>query len=94
MRQALAADPALPPRRLVAESTANPAKALGLRSVIGGLQTYSLADLLVIPHDGSTWSAEEALIHHAGPVGATLVAGRWEWISPSFRDRIPQEIPR
>ena len=94
MRQAVAVDPSLPPRQVLREATTHPARALGLRSVLGEIRTYSLADLAVIPHSGSPASAEEALVHHEGPVGATLVAGRWEWVSPAFRDRIPEAIPR
>jgi len=89
MRQALASDPELPPRRLLQESTTNPARALGLRTVLGELRTYALADFMVIPHVGTPGTAKEALVHHRGPVAATMIAGRWEWVSPSWRDRIP-----
>jgi cytosine/adenosine deaminase-related metal-dependent hydrolase len=89
MRQALSADPHLPVRRLVQECTTQPARALGLRTVLGELRTYALADLCAIPYDGPASSAESALVHHRGPVGATLIAGRWEWVSPAWKDRIP-----
>jgi cytosine/adenosine deaminase-related metal-dependent hydrolase len=77
-------DPGLSPRRMLAEVTVNPARALGLKSVLGELSTGALADLLVIPHGGSVSTVEEALIHHRGSVGATMIGGRWEWISPEW----------
>lgn len=94
LRQAAVVDPSLSARQILREATTHPARALGLRSVLGELRTYSLADLAVIPHAGPHGTAEEALVHHPGPVGATMVAGRWEWVSQDFRDRIPPAIPR
>jgi len=75
-------DPGLSPRQMLAEVTVNPARALGLKSVLGELSTGALADLLVIPYAGSPATVEEALIHHRGPVAATMIGGRWEWIGP------------
>ncbi|MSU32081.1 MAG: hypothetical protein EXS25_05365 [Pedosphaera sp.] len=92
MQQALATDPNIPPKRLVQESTLNPARALGLRSVLGELCPYGAADMAVIPFIGPSHAVEEALIHHSGPVAATLIAGRWEWISPSWQDRLRSEL--
>jgi len=82
-------DPGLSPRRMLAEVTVNPARALGLKSVLGELSTGALADLLVIPHTGSVSTVEEALIHHRGSVAATMIGGRWEWISPVWSAAIP-----
>lgn len=82
-------DPGLSPRRMLAEVTVNPARALGLKSVLGELSTGALADLLVIPHAGSVSTVEEALIHHRGSVSATMIGGRWEWISPQWSAAIP-----
>jgi cytosine/adenosine deaminase-related metal-dependent hydrolase len=82
-------DPGLSPRRMLAEVTVNPARALGLKSVLGELSTGALADLLVIPHAGSVSTVEEALIHHRGSVAATMIGGRWEWISPQWSAAIP-----
>jgi cytosine/adenosine deaminase-related metal-dependent hydrolase len=88
MRAVAAADPGLAPRRIVQESTANPARALGLRAVIGELRTGALADLAVIPYAGPPQSADEALVNHRGRVAATMIAGRWEWVAPSWADRL------
>jgi cytosine/adenosine deaminase-related metal-dependent hydrolase len=82
-------DPGLSPRCMLAEVTVNPARALGLKSVLGELSTGALADLLVIPHAGSVSTVEEALIHHRGSVAATMIGGRWEWISPQWSAAIP-----
>jgi imidazolonepropionase-like amidohydrolase len=75
-------DPGLSPRQILAEVTMNPARALGLKSVVGELNSGALADLLVIPYGGSVSTVEEALIHHRGSVSATMIGGRWEWIAP------------
>ncbi len=88
MQQALAIDPNISPNRLVQESTLNPARALGFRSVLGELCPYAAADMAVMPFNGPSHTVAEALIHHSGPVAATLIAGRWEWISPAWRDRL------
>lgn len=82
LRAQAVADPGLSPRQMLAEVTVNPARALGLKSVLGELRTGALADLLIIPHTGSPATVEEALIQHRGPVGATMIGGRWEWIAP------------
>ena len=82
-------DPGLSPRRMLTEVTVNPARALGLKSVLGELSTGALADLLVIPYAGSVSTVEEALIHHRGSVSATMIGGRWEWISPQWSAAIP-----
>jgi len=89
LRALAAADPGLSPRRMLTEVTVHPARALGLKSVLGELNTGALADLLVIPQAGSTATVEEALIHHRGPVAATMIGGRWEWVGPGMSDRVP-----
>ncbi|MFM8878780.1 MAG: amidohydrolase family protein [Verrucomicrobiota bacterium] len=84
LRSLAAADPGLSPRRMLAEVTVNPARALGLKSVVGELRSGALADLLLIPHAGSAASVEEAIVHHRGPVAVTMIGGRWEWIAPGW----------
>ncbi len=84
LRELASRDPGLLPRRMLAEVTVNPARALGLKSVVGELRSGALADFLVIPHAGSTASVEETLVHHRGPVAATMIGGRWEWIAPGW----------
>lgn len=61
---------------MLAEVTVNPARALGLKSVVGELRSGALADLLLIPHAGSAASVEEAIVHHRGPVAVTMIGGR------------------
>lgn len=89
LRTLAAADPGLSPRSMLAEVTVHPARALGLKSVLGELKTGALADLMVIPHGGSLASVKEALIHHRGPVAATMIGGRWEWIDTGLSAQIP-----
>lgn len=93
LRALVSADPGLSPRRMLAEVTVHPARALGLKSVLGELNTGALADLLVIPHAGSVATVEEALIHHRGPVAATLIGGRWEWIAPGWSSTVSHPAP-
>ena len=55
-----------------------------MKSVLGELNTSALADLLVIPYAGPVATVEEALIQHRGPIAATMIGGRWEWIAPGW----------
>jgi cytosine/adenosine deaminase-related metal-dependent hydrolase len=93
LRALAAADPCLSPRRILAEVTVHPARALGLKSVLGELNTSALADLLVIPHAGPVATVEEALIHHRGPVSATMIGGRWEWTAPGWGSIVSGSVP-
>lgn len=92
LRTLAADDPGLSPRRMLAEVTVNPARALGLKSVMGELRTGALADVLVIPHAGPVATVEEALIQHRGPVTATMIGGRWEWIAPGGIAGFPASV--
>ena len=93
LRALAAADPGLSPRSMLAEVTVHPARALGLKSVLGELNTSALADLLVIPHAGPVATVEEALIHHRGPVAATMIGGRWEWTAPGWDSLVSGSLP-
>lgn len=89
LREMLKKDPGLPPRELLRYATQNPARALGLKGVIGELWTGAVADLAVIPGIVRPAEAEAAVIQHRGPVAATMIGGKWEWMSPDWSDRIP-----
>jgi cytosine/adenosine deaminase-related metal-dependent hydrolase len=83
------ADPSISARQRIRFATQNPARALGLKGVVGELCTGSLADLAVIPFSGPYGAIEEATASHEGDVGGTMIGGRWEWIAPDWTHRIP-----
>ena len=87
------AHPSITPRQRIRFATQNPARALGLKGIVGELWTGSLADLAVIPYSGPLALVEEATVSHSGKVGGTMIGGRWEWIAPDWANRIPIQKP-
>jgi cytosine/adenosine deaminase-related metal-dependent hydrolase len=88
LREMLKKGPGLSPRQLLRFATQNPARALGLKGVVGELRTGALADLVAIPFNGPYHQAELAIIHHSGPVATTMIGGQWEWIAPEWSQRL------
>ena len=72
------------PRAVLDLATRNGARALGLAGSLGELSVGAWADLAVIPDVGSAEDAEEAVMHHAGDVLATMIDGQWAWRSPVY----------
>jgi cytosine/adenosine deaminase-related metal-dependent hydrolase len=76
--QALArGHPGLSPDEILRMATLNGARALGLEGTIGELAEGALADLIAVPFAGSPAAAEEAVVHHAGAVAASMIDGAW-----------------
>ena len=69
--------PELSPTTILRMSTLNPAAALGRGGQIGEISPNALADLIVLPFAGNMGSAEEAVLHHAGPVHRSMINGQW-----------------
>jgi cytosine/adenosine deaminase-related metal-dependent hydrolase len=67
------------PQTVLAMATHNGARALGLEHCLGRLKPGYWADLIAVPYQGqgSAAAAVEALIHHQGPVAASMIDGRW-----------------
>jgi imidazolonepropionase-like amidohydrolase len=61
-------------------ATVNGARALGRSGELGELVAGSLADLIAIPKKPG-FDAYGAVVHHRGPVTASMIEGTWA-ISP------------
>jgi aminodeoxyfutalosine deaminase len=69
--------PDLPPERIVRMATRNGAAALGQSGVLGELSPGAKADLIAIPYPGGPEGVAEAVLHHQGPVAASMIDGDW-----------------
>lgn len=79
MQALAAAEPELPPERILEMATVNPARALGTAGQLGELTEGAWADWIALPFTGGARQAVEAVIHHTGPVAASQIAGQWVW---------------
>jgi len=76
--QALArAERTLAPEIILRMATMNGARALGRAGELGELSAGAFADLIAIPVRGRMAEVAEAVLHHAGPVAASMIAGQW-----------------
>jgi cytosine/adenosine deaminase-related metal-dependent hydrolase len=80
----LGRDSGLSPDEVLRMGTVGSAQAMGLTGRVGEIIPGAWADLAAIPFHGSLTDAAAAWVHHGGPVGATLIHGRWEWVQPGF----------
>jgi aminodeoxyfutalosine deaminase len=69
--------PTVAPEVILQMITLNGAKALGLSGRIGEISEGALADLIVVPGGGKKQSVFEAVVHHQGPMAASMIAGVW-----------------
>ena len=69
--------PEVPPETVLRMTTVNSARALGRTGELGELTAGALADLIAVPTNASAGQAVEAVLHHRGPVAASLIAGHW-----------------
>jgi len=77
MRALADEDPLLAPAEILRMATLNGARALGQSGKIGELTPRAFADLIVLPHQGKTTRAHEAVLAHTGTVRAAMIDGRW-----------------
>jgi cytosine/adenosine deaminase-related metal-dependent hydrolase len=81
MRTFAAAHPAVAPETIVRMATHHGARALGWVNLkdrlVGGLCERALADLIAIPFQGKTEESWAAVVHHTGPVTASMIDGKW-----------------
>ncbi|HKX62766.1 MAG TPA: amidohydrolase family protein [Verrucomicrobiae bacterium] len=77
MRALLETSPRLAPESIVRMATLNASRALGRADELGWLGPGALADLIAVPFAGTGRTPFEAVIHHRGPVSASMIAGRW-----------------
>jgi cytosine/adenosine deaminase-related metal-dependent hydrolase len=74
MREFARRFPAVPPESILRMATVNPAHALGQKH-LGELLPGARADLIALPrHDKDPL---ESILHHQGPVNASMINGRW-----------------
>jgi cytosine/adenosine deaminase-related metal-dependent hydrolase len=77
MRALAWASPDLSPATILSMVTVNAARALGRLGQIGELSRGALADLIAIPFLGKSSALYEAVLHHTGPVQASMINGEW-----------------
>ena len=70
-------DATVSPEAILRLATANGARALGLAGVVGELSPGALADIIALPHFSGLHDVFEDVIHHAGPVRASMIGGEW-----------------
>ncbi len=77
MRSFAAAHPDVPPETIARMATQQGARALGREKQVGALFEQGLADLIAIPFQGKAEDAWAAVVHHTGPVAASMIDGQW-----------------
>jgi cytosine/adenosine deaminase-related metal-dependent hydrolase len=85
MRAVAEARPSLSARSIVRLVTLNGARALGMQGRIGELSEHSFADLIALPFAGKPAEVDDAILHHAGGVAASMIDGQWA-IAPHGKD--------
>jgi cytosine/adenosine deaminase-related metal-dependent hydrolase len=83
LRAFTTAHPGVRPSALLEMVTCNGAHALGLAGQAGELSKGAFADLITVPFSGQAREAATAVVHHRGPVSASMIAG--EWVLPPAR---------
>ena len=77
LRAFASAHPGVRPDALLAMSTADGARALGLRGQAGEIVNGAWADFITVPFTGEAREAAAAVVHHRGPVSASMINGEW-----------------
>ena len=65
------------PREILRMATIQGARALGLGGTVGQISEKAAADLIVLPFEGATADAPEAVLDYRGDVAASMIDGRW-----------------
>ena len=84
LRSLATADSVVTPRELLEMATLNGARALGQSGRLGELSPNAEADLIAVPFHGGLPDAMEAVVHHSGPVTASMINGTWTRMHPSI----------
>jgi aminodeoxyfutalosine deaminase len=69
--------PTLPPQTILKMATINGARALDLAGKVGELSGGAFADIIAVPFSGDISDAADAVVHHSGPVRASMIGGTW-----------------
>jgi len=87
MRMLAAQASGLAPEQILNMATVNGARALRRQGQLGEITEHAAADLIALPFTGSAKDVFHAIVHHEGPVSASMIGGRWAWQSqPSELD--------
>ncbi len=70
-------DATVSPEAILRLATGNGARALGLAGVVGELSPGALADVIALPHSAGLRDVFDGIIHHVGPVQASMIGGEW-----------------
>jgi len=70
-------NPGTPARTILQLATINGAQALGLGGKVGELSPGAFADLIAVPCREKLADVAEAVLHHRGPVWASMINGVW-----------------
>jgi len=84
MRELASGTDAPTSRMIVRMGTLNGAAALGMAGKIGELKESAFADLVAVPFKGKVSEAYETVVHHSGPVAASMIGGKWAVKPPSL----------
>ena len=77
MRSFLGRSPEVSPNAVLRMATVNGARALGRAGQLGELTPGATADLIALPHNGSSAKAIEAILNHQGDIRSSMINGRW-----------------
>jgi aminodeoxyfutalosine deaminase len=77
MRALVKAEPDLSPRAIIRMATVNGARALGMSGQVGELIPGACADLIAFPVTAGRAQLWEQVLHHAGPISASMINGKW-----------------
>lgn len=77
MRTLASRQPGISPRAILRMATLNGARALGMAGCVGELAPRAFADLITLPQAGKPGDVWEQVLHHSGPVAASMIGGKW-----------------
>jgi cytosine/adenosine deaminase-related metal-dependent hydrolase len=77
MRAFARREPGVTAETIVRMATMNGARALGRAGELGEIKPDARADLIALPFSGPAREVNEAVVHHTGPVRASMIDGVW-----------------
>lgn len=90
MRALANGEPWLAPRTILHMATLNGARALGLSGHVGQLSQGAFADLIALSWSGRIGRLAETVLHHTGPVTASMIDGHWAVAPTELQPEIPE----
>ena len=90
MRTLARREPTLSAKTILNMATLNGARALGMQGQIGEIVPGAFADLIALPAPAARTNIYDAVLHHPGPVVASMINGQWASCEPKPEDRAPE----